>query len=868
MKKIGKKLSFLTKIMLVFGLLISNLSSLSVVFASENVIDVNVVDDKLNIKYLEELAEEVETVRVKVYENYTYLDESFYVDPISSLSEIVNSYDLTEEEVDMLVSTEEDKVLVLDSILDEVVFDGTYEVKVEIIDTTDVTNVDGVLIDSANYVMANNHDSGLEISVFDAVTNNKLEVLNNGKYAVDATSTKVNVVAKVLAGGLNPSDMFLYNDVEYMAIELLEREFSSEMDFTGLLFGDYNLPVVVELDKYNYETEAYEKVQYPDEELNLEFLYGTYELDAVAMNTATEELELNKSYKFYGNSKNGYVYVLLNSEKVNTMLDLYKIANLMFGDDEKISYLLSNSQYEDVLSTYDETTMTITLEEYLDTIKLDDTAMLSLMNTGLTITYKVVVAGDNNNDNVINEEDLSDLINQVLGNKDVNLEKSDLYKNDGKVNTLDVMYLDQVNKNKDWDVTLSEKLDAAIATELQVVETDVVSGQKFTVNYIVKLSDYMVNGVGGLFTYDESAVELNSIEVANNWLGNSKDGKFLYVGDESLELPVIEETPEEDDTITDTDINDSLNNDTVVDTDVNIDNSENIEEIDINDENQEEDILEVVTKDYVVLSATFTAKKAGEHTISVKDIEYFNQDTYYGVSENEVSTTVLVNASNNNNLSTLTVAGIEIVLEDAVLDYEITVGNDVTVADVNAMVQNVAANITSIVSPEELVEGENMVTITVTAENGDIKVYTIKVIREESEKEETTQVNYDNYYNNYEDDNDDEEENEVIVTDPVLEDKDEEDSSDKEEDSNLSRIIIIILILLVIAGLIYLIFKDEDDEETKKINKEVNKLKKEEKIQETKVNTNNRNSDKINSKTNNKNNVSKNKNTNYKKKDK
>ena len=124
-------------------------------------------------------------------------------------------------------------------------------------------------------------------------------------------------------------------------------------------------------------------------------------------------------------------------------------------------------------------------------------------------------------------------------------------------------------------------------------------------------------------------------------------------------------------------------------------------------------------------------------------------------------------------------------------------------------------------------EGENTITITVTAENGDIKVYTIKVIREESEKEETTQVNYGNYYNNYEDSNDDEEENEVVVTNPVEDDEDEDDSSNKEEDSNLSRIIIIILILLVIAGLIYLIFKDEDDEETKKTNKDINRLKKE-----------------------------------------
>ena len=54
MKKLGKKVSFLTKIMLVIGLLISNLSSLSVVFAYEatGAVQITVVDEKLNVKYL------------------------------------------------------------------------------------------------------------------------------------------------------------------------------------------------------------------------------------------------------------------------------------------------------------------------------------------------------------------------------------------------------------------------------------------------------------------------------------------------------------------------------------------------------------------------------------------------------------------------------------------------------------------------------------------------------------------------------------------------------------------------------------------------------------------------------------------------
>ena len=52
MKKLREKVSFLTKILLVIGLLISNLSSLSVVFAYEatGAIEISLVDDKLNIR--------------------------------------------------------------------------------------------------------------------------------------------------------------------------------------------------------------------------------------------------------------------------------------------------------------------------------------------------------------------------------------------------------------------------------------------------------------------------------------------------------------------------------------------------------------------------------------------------------------------------------------------------------------------------------------------------------------------------------------------------------------------------------------------------------------------------------------------------
>lgn len=794
MKKFGKKLSFLTKIMLVVGLLISNLSSLSVVFASVNTIDVKIVDDKLNIKYLEELADDDLNVGINVYEDYTYLDGEKYQEEITVDEEITltdkisHSYNLTDEEVLMLVSNDENAALVLDSILSNIVFDGTYNVKVEIVNTLveDGIEKDVEVLATANYSFPITHKSGLQFSVVDKATNEEINALEDGSYKLGVDNAELVVVGSILPGGLTPTDMFKYKDVEYMASELLELNFTNEVDFSGRLFGEYTIPVEIDLDKYNKDSKEYEAMDLSGE---VKVLYGEYDLNTLALNTATLELGLNDSYRFDGNSQNGILYVLLNDSKVNTMLDLYNIVNYMFDGDEIVSYKLSNSMYDSVLDSYVENEE-ISMDDYLADITLNDSVVLSLINEGLTVTYKVVVAGDIDNDNKLTETDLLEVINQVVGETEVDLDKSDLYGEDDVVDLMDVIYLDQVMKNSDWNVTLVEDTDAIIDSSLEVGETDIVSGQKFTVNYIVKLSDYTINGVSGLFTYDKEAFELDSVEVENEWLGNSKDGKFLYLGEESLSLP---EKSEEDDTTTD---NDST-------------------------------LLE--TKDYVVVRATFIAKRAGEYTINLEDIKYFNQDTYYSKDNSPISTTVVVNASNDNSLASLNVSGYDIVLEEDKLDYEITVSNDVTSVDVLAITSNVAANITSIVSPEELVEGENVVTVTVTAESGDVKVYTITVVREAAKKEETTtQVNY-----NYSDDDsitDNNNETVDIDDNKVVDDDDEEEVI--EEESNLSRVIIIILILLVIAGLIYLIFKDDDEEPVK--NKEINKVKKEEKMPEVK----------------------------------
>ena len=99
-----------------------------------------------------------------------------------------------------------------------------------------------------------------------------------------------------------------------------------------------------------------------------------------------------------------------------------------------------------------------------------------------------------------------------------------------------------------------------------------------------------------------------------------------------------------------------------------------------------------------------------------------------------------------------------------------------TDAEIEALVNNQTAKVTSISGPETLADGENIYTIVVTAENGNEKVYTVKVIREASEKEKVEEpvANVVNYVN------DDTNEPEPVVTNPT---KPATDSTDTKVDN-------------------------------------------------------------------------------------
>jgi hypothetical protein len=109
-----------------------------------------------------------------------------------------------------------------------------------------------------------------------------------------------------------------------------------------------------------------------------------------------------------------------------------------------------------------------------------------------------------------------------------------------------------------------------------------------------------------------------------------------------------------------------------------------------------------------------------------------NEDAQVQEEDIEIVVSNVVPKSDDNTLSDLTIVEGTLTPEFApdVTDYTVTVSHDVEKLTVTATAND--ANATVVIENPDLEVGENVVTITVTAENGDVLVYTITVVREEA----------------------------------------------------------------------------------------------------------------------------------------
>ena len=470
-------------------------------------------------------------------------------------------------------------------------------------------------------------------------------------------------------------------------------------------------------------------------------------------------------------------------------------------------------------------------KEVADNAYISTNMQLIVSTNPYTLSYTFLIGGDLD-DGLANDNEVKKMIDVALGLDNLDILNTAVvdYNYDNIIDIYDISYMAGSIGMKNWleQTTATDNIKATLSTNTSNIRVN--DTFKVTLNLTGFSKDY-INGIEGMLNYDKTALELIGLSTQNSL---NQYGNFNY--NTSTFIQAGEEVVNKDTTIItftfkalkQTDTNISLSNLKAAKdgSKVNI-NSSNALSLKINrklstnndiinlkpstgrlDKEFNKDIYEYnLYVDYRTTSITLEGLLGDKYATTTGFREYKLTDDktvilIEVVSETgEVKTykinvikeypstntsTKQMSLSSNNYLQTLKIEGYEIEFDKDKLEYEITVGSDVTSLDITAIAQLSSANV-RIYGNDNFKEGENIVTIVVTAEDGSEKTYTIKVNKESAKKVDA-------------DDNDDQTE---------------------EDNGNVEKTIIIILIILVVIGLLYLIFKKDDD--TPKTNKEQNK---------------------------------------------
>ena len=149
-----------------------------------------------------------------------------------------------------------------------------------------------------------------------------------------------------------------------------------------------------------------------------------------------------------------------------------------------------------------------------------------------------------------------------------------------------------------------------------------------------------------------------------------------------------------------------------------------------------------VDSDKVTINATPTDETAIVTGAGVQELKYGVNDINVKVTAKDgTSKSYLVkitrpdNRNANAYLKSLTINDEDIEFEKDILEYTYKVGPEVENLKIDAVPEQEASKV-EISGNEKFVEGENIVTIKITAEDGKEKIYTIKVIKEKANKDE------------------------------------------------------------------------------------------------------------------------------------
>lgn len=531
----------------------------------------------------------------------------------------------------------------------------------------------------------------------------------------------------------------------------------------------------------------------------------TYNYDAVIKydNNNDDTLYDLTGLDFY----NGYL--VLKAKNFDNNLDILKVSDLVSRFNQGNTHVVVKDSEGNVIE---------------DDIELKNGYQVCLTN-GVTIIYEVVVLGDATFDNIFDRDDLSSSIDGYLNND--NLPSMDLYEEDeeeeiGTITFGDILVInDMLRGNPIGDYEDNTDLSLALSD----IPSNVFVGESFDVNIIINSSlvyDY-IDGIDALVNVNDK-LELTSVKFSSALIGNYKDNHFVGVGDTLYNGDTLV-------TLTFTAVSVGSGSGSIIGKISKVNDIYDFEELGFDIQ-----IIRNISSNNDLISlnsnvGTFD-KEFDKDTISyVLTVPYDTKsvilsgsvfDVYakvdglieYDFLDDEKAVSVVVTAedgstktytvkivrdakpvvnsisyvySSNNYLKELTITSYDIDFDKFVNEYTIKVDSDVKFLDIKAVAEDSRARV-EITGNENFETGNNIVTITVTAENGDINVYELTVNKKASKKSAVT------------------------LTD---------NSSNTAE-----KVVIIVLIVLVVLGLLYLIFKKDEDEEVATVKNNSNKDKK------------------------------------------
>lgn len=865
MKKVNKKINYVLKLVLLLCMVFAEVASPVKVLADELIqkynfdISLNKTTDKLDLisNGTKEL-ENTNTYIIEVTRSFEYADGKTYEsDNVKEYynvlgSELSNGIEL-EHKKSIYNGVSYVNVLVYE-LIDNTINLSTYtnEDYKNLLTTDKVVKLDSDNVTSFEEQINNNNTDFTYEVTGDNVTG------VDDEFTVSSTTEKqnlVNINLNVGIGNLNPYySYFAIINVNDKVVDFVQSE-NIIYDFNNLLGGKYDFKIDIlefETNKIVSSLEFTIISELENRDNIKDFIDNTLD-EYNFMNYTTlsdeEKKDLGNDYRYLDSFVGSYFDSMIND-------DTYRLNSLYsFVNEEELYHVVYANNLKGAFNNEDDSYKASDVLEILKDIfnrnediiryevidnkgnKVDEDSFITngmklrmfLLNQ--KVEYDIQVFGEVNG-GLVDETDLKDLITKILNDELTFYERINLDLNyDEELDVKDVSRLGASIANETYEYE-AEDINDELSLVASIKKTNYRVGDTFEVELALNgFNNNYLNAIEGYITYDKELLRLDEVKVLDEtFVGNTLNNRMMYATTKTY-----------------------------------------------------------ATNEVTFVKLTFTALKEGTDTVSVNNFgTYQDGELITLCNSNDLELTIDRALHTDKTLKSLisSYGYFDKEFNPDTLEYTLYVDSYVGKVTLSGEVNDIYATVEGL-GEYTLTNNVTEINIDVTAENGSVQTYTVKVVKvykssnnnlsniviagHEIEFDKDTleyTINVDANTNELDisalvedpkawakiEGNENFKEGENIVTIKVYAEdgttktytvkvnKAKKDASPltveevKDEKLSTEKIIIIVLIVLVVIGLLYLIFK-KDDEEAPKI--EQVKPKKEEKPSEN--NNNNKN---------------------------